>query len=80
MPKFAIEGNRKLSGRLAVSGAKNSALPVLAATLIAAGEYQINNVPSLKDVEVMLRLLEGFGLQVKKAGQYTCAIKMYLSL
>ncbi len=55
-----------MSGTLSVSGAKNSALPILAATLIAPGEYQINNIPSLKDVEVMLRLLEGFGLQVKK--------------
>lgn len=66
MGKYIIHGGKPLSGVLSVSGAKNATLPILACTLIAEGEYILHNVPALKDVETMIKLLEHFGLEVVK--------------
>lgn len=66
MGKYIIHGGKPLSGVLSVSGAKNATLPILACTLIAEGEYILHNVPALKDVETMIKLLEHFGLEVMK--------------
>ncbi len=69
MGKYIIQGGKTLSGVLPVSGAKNATLPILACTLIAEGTYFLNNVPALKDVEVMIKLLEHFGLKIEKIAQ-----------
>lgn len=69
MGKYIIHGGKTLSGVLSVSGAKNATLPILACTLIAEGTYFLNNVPALKDVEIMIKLLEHFGLEVEKTAQ-----------
>lgn len=66
MGKYIIHGGKPLSGVLTVSGAKNSSLIILACTLIAEGEYLLNNVPNLEDVKIMIKLLEHFGLIVEK--------------
>lgn len=66
MSKFVIQGGAKLEGVLEVNGSKNAALPILAACLIAEGEYVLSNVPDLKDIETMIKMLESFGLQVEK--------------
>ncbi len=58
-----VEGGHKLKGEVTVSGAKNAALPALAATLLAPGEYQFTNVPWLVDVQTMLDLLCRLGAQ-----------------
>ncbi len=58
-----VEGGHKLSGEVAISGAKNAALPALAATLLAPGEHQLENVPWLLDVSTMLELLSRLGVQ-----------------
>ncbi|MGM0509036.1 MAG: UDP-N-acetylglucosamine 1-carboxyvinyltransferase [Fusobacteriota bacterium] len=63
---FEIQGDKKLEGIVDISGAKNSALPILAATLIEEGEYIINNVPNLKDIKTMVKLLEELGLKIEK--------------
>jgi UDP-N-acetylglucosamine 1-carboxyvinyltransferase len=57
MEKFVIEGGERLRGRVSISGAKNAVLPVLAATLLQKGVYEIGNVPRLKDVTTMINLL-----------------------
>src|SRR5438093_1242284 len=57
MDALVIQGGRPLSGRVAVSGAKNSALPVMAATLLAPGQHVLRNVPSLADTRTMARVL-----------------------
>ncbi len=57
MEKFVIEGGERLRGKVAISGAKNAVLPVLAATLLQKGVYEIGNVPRLKDVTTMINLL-----------------------
>ncbi|OAG27159.1 UDP-N-acetylglucosamine 1-carboxyvinyltransferase [Thermodesulfatator autotrophicus] len=56
-----VEGGHRLSGEVVVSGAKNAALPALAATLLAPGEYQLFNVPDLLDIKTMLKLLSLLG-------------------
>ncbi len=58
-----VEGGHKLSGEVVISGAKNAALPALAATILAPGEHQLENVPWLLDVSTMLELLSHLGVQ-----------------
>ena len=61
MDKFKIIGGKTLRGTLAVSGAKNSALPCLAATLLTADTVTLRNVPYVRDLITMRRLLEDLG-------------------
>jgi UDP-N-acetylglucosamine 1-carboxyvinyltransferase len=64
MEKLRIEGGRRLDGEIRISGAKNSALPILAATLLADGVMQVGNLPHLHDITTMLELLGCMGVQV----------------
>lgn len=61
MDKLVIEGGQPLYGEIAISGAKNAALPLIAATLLSAGKHTLRNVPNLRDTRTILRLLESFG-------------------
>lgn len=61
METFTIEGGRPLSGTLRIQGAKNAALPILAAAVMAEGQFHIYDVPHLKDIEVMLQILTALG-------------------
>ncbi len=63
---FKITGGKKLEGVVKISGSKNAALPIFAATLIEDGEYILGNVPELKDIRTMKKLLEELGLTVEK--------------
>ena len=65
MHKLIIEGAHKLQGEVRISGAKNAALPLIAATLLARGWHTIHNVPNLRDTRTMLALLETLGAQWK---------------
>ena len=65
MNVFQIEGGTPLEGDVAISGAKNAVLPLQAAALLAEGEMTIRNVPRLKDVKTLAKLLEGMGVSVK---------------
>jgi UDP-N-acetylglucosamine 1-carboxyvinyltransferase len=64
MDRLLIEGGRRLNGELRISGAKNSALPILAATLLADETVTIANVPHLHDVTTMIELLGCLGVEV----------------
>lgn len=64
MDKFVIRGGNKIQGNVIISGAKNSALPILAASLLSGDNVTINNVPALKDVEIMVSLLQHLGVKV----------------
>lgn len=68
MSKFIINGNKPLKGEVRVSGSKNAALPILAATLLGKGDFLLSNVPNIKDVLVMLEILKFLGAKVKKSG------------
>ncbi len=65
MARFVITGGKKLSGSVAVSGMKNAATPVLAATLLASGPCTIHNIPRITDVERMVDLLRILGADVR---------------
>ncbi|MFK5926299.1 MAG: UDP-N-acetylglucosamine 1-carboxyvinyltransferase [Desulfuromusa sp.] len=64
MEKIVIKGGTSLKGEVQVSGAKNSALPLLFATLLATGESEIDNVPSLRDIDTATKLLRELGAEV----------------
>ncbi len=66
MSKLFVTGRRKLSGEVCVQGAKNSALPILAATLLTRGENTIHNCPELSDIEASIRILRYLGCDVKR--------------
>ncbi len=68
MDKLIIEGAHKLQGDVRISGAKNAALPLIAATLLAPGWHVIHNVPDLRDTRTILALLETLGAEWKKEG------------
>lgn len=61
MDYLEIKGNAKLQGSINISGAKNAALPLLAATLLSKNDVQINNVPNVEDIKTLLTLLEHLG-------------------
>ncbi|MCX8048793.1 MAG: UDP-N-acetylglucosamine 1-carboxyvinyltransferase [Methylohalobius sp.] len=63
MDKFLIRGGRALSGEVKISGAKNAALPILAATLLTETPVTLTNVPELRDISTMLKLLSGLGVE-----------------
>lgn len=69
MQKLRIQGGRCLVGEVRISGAKNAALPILAASLLTAEDLVLNNVPDLADVRTMLKLLEGMGVKVVREGE-----------
>ncbi len=64
MDKLLITGGATLSGKIAISGAKNAALPILAGTLLAARPVTVRNVPHLKDVTTTIALLQTMGAEV----------------
>jgi UDP-N-acetylglucosamine 1-carboxyvinyltransferase len=65
MDKFVIEGGERLAGNVRVSGSKNAVLPLLAATILQKGVYTIGNVPRLRDVNTMIRLLGLLGVKTE---------------
>lgn len=67
MEKFRIEGSQKpLSGEVNISGAKNAALPILFASLLAQEAVVLHHVPQLKDIDTTIKILECLGIKVKK--------------
>jgi len=64
MDKLIIEGGARLDGEVWISGAKNSALPILAATLVASEPVTICNLPHLHDITTMLELLRRMGVEL----------------
>ncbi len=68
MEKLIVEGKNRLKGELAVHGAKNSALPILAASLVCGDISVIHNCPKLSDVDVAIEILEYLGCKVRREG------------
>ncbi|SHH12326.1 UDP-N-acetylglucosamine 1-carboxyvinyltransferase [Tepidibacter thalassicus] len=65
MAKYIVYGGNKLEGEITLKGAKNSVLPVIAATILNEGESIIHNVPNISDVKVMIDILTHIGCYVK---------------
>ena len=68
MDMFVVQGGRRLTGEVTVSGAKNAALPIMAAALSVNGRCTIQSVPELVDVRTLSRLLETLGARVERRG------------
>jgi len=73
MDKIVVKGGERLIGETPVSGSKNAALPLFAASLLAEGDNVLSNVPHLKDVDTMGKVLKVLGAKVERDGQ-TCHI------
>ncbi len=74
MEKFVIEGGLPLSGTLIPAGNKNSALPILASAILTEDEVIVRNVPRIRDVDAMLRILEAIGVSVAWRGPNEVAL------
>ncbi|WP_170294090.1 UDP-N-acetylglucosamine 1-carboxyvinyltransferase [Heliomicrobium undosum] len=68
-PRIRIKGGKPLFGEVAISGAKNAVLPILAASLMSTGECRIKDVPRLTDVQMMIEVLITLGAQVSWEGE-----------
>ncbi len=75
MALLKVEGGRRLAGKLSVEGNKNSALPLIAACLLTDEACVLDNVPRIRDVQVLLELLQGLGAEVEGAGTSTLRIR-----
>ncbi len=73
MDKIIIEGGRPIGGSVKISGAKNAALPIFAATILGDGVSRLSNVPDLRDTRTIAKLIEELGAKVASAhtGEYT---------
>ncbi len=74
MEKFVIEGGAALSGTVVPAGNKNGALPILAACVLTEDEVVLRNVPRITDVETMVAILEGLGVQATWLGENELAL------
>ncbi|MEE3255908.1 MAG: UDP-N-acetylglucosamine 1-carboxyvinyltransferase [Actinomycetota bacterium] len=68
MDKFLVQGSGPLNGDVRIGGAKNSALKLMAASLLAEGSTSLLNVPDITDVAIMIELLEAMGVRVQREG------------
>ncbi len=68
MEKIVIEGGRRLQGTVRISGAKNAALPILVSSMLAEGWSVYDNVPNLRDITTIKRLMADLGVQVETEG------------
>jgi UDP-N-acetylglucosamine 1-carboxyvinyltransferase len=71
MDKFVIRGGNPLTGTIRVSGAKNSALPCMAAAILTDGAIELENIPQVRDIETECRLLESMGAEVERGAGRT---------
>jgi UDP-N-acetylglucosamine 1-carboxyvinyltransferase len=74
MDRIRIRGGRPLHGMLTIGGAKNAALPLLAAGLLTEERLRLTNVPKLADIETMTALLAGHGIATEPAGDRTLSL------
>jgi UDP-N-acetylglucosamine 1-carboxyvinyltransferase len=75
MASLRIEGGRRLSGKVSVEGNKNSALPLLSACLLTDEECVLENMPRIRDVEVLIQLIRGLGATVEGVGTTTLRVR-----
>ncbi len=71
---YIIEGGHPLHGRVAVPGAKNAALPILAATLLTDAPVELDRVPPVRDVDTLVSLLASLGKRIERDGDDRCRV------
>jgi len=65
MQKLEVFGANKLKGTIEISGSKNASLPILAATLLSDNKINLKNLPKVRDIETMIKLLQSLGSKIK---------------
>ena len=65
MDKLEVFGAKKLKGQIKISGSKNASLPILAATILSNKKIHLSNLPKVKDIETMIKLLKSVGSKIK---------------
>ena len=66
MSSYIIKGGNKLEGTVKISGSKNAALPIIAATILNGGKSTLYNVPNIQDTQMMFEILKLIGAKVEK--------------
>ena len=66
MSKLIIQGGKKLEGEVKISGSKNAALPIIAATILVRGNTTLYNVPDIQDVQTMFEIIKDIGGKVTR--------------
>lgn len=77
MQKLRIKGRYSLNGELNISGSKNAALPIMAACLLCSEEVEIDNIPALRDINTMIRLITSMGVKISKTSDNTVKINAH---
>ncbi|NLG12478.1 MAG: UDP-N-acetylglucosamine 1-carboxyvinyltransferase, partial [Elusimicrobia bacterium] len=65
MEKFIVTGGKKLNGTIEIAGSKNAALPIISAAILGNGRTVLHNVPEVKDIRTLIKILEYLGAYVK---------------
>ena len=65
MQKIEVFGANKLKGTVKISGSKNASLPILAATLLSRNKMKLKNLPKVRDIETMIKLIPNFRIKSK---------------
>ncbi len=77
MQKLRIKGRYSLNGELNISGSKNAALPIMAACLLCSEEVALDNIPALRDINTMIRLITYMGVEISKTSDNTVKINAH---
>ena len=75
MPELILKKSMHLSGDVDIHGAKNSALPIIAATLLTAESVTLHNIPEIEDTSVMLNILQSFGVKATNIKKHSWKIE-----
>ena len=77
MQKLRINGRYSLNGEVNISGSKNAALPIMAACLLCSEEVALDNIPALRDINTMIRLITYMGVKISKTSDNTLKINAH---
>ena len=77
MQKLRINGRYSLNGEVNISGSKNAALPIMAACLLCSEEVALDNIPALRDINTMIRLITFMGVEISKTSDNTLKINAH---
>ncbi len=77
MQKLRINGRYSLNGEVNISGSKNAALPIMAACLLCSEEVALDNIPALRDINTMIRLITYMGVEISKTSDNTVKINAH---
>ncbi|MFC1568205.1 UDP-N-acetylglucosamine 1-carboxyvinyltransferase [Candidatus Margulisiibacteriota bacterium] len=77
MRKISIKGRKRLEGEVGISGSKNAALAILAATILLQGKTTIRNVPNLLDVQTIIRVLRALGIRAEYSGSQPNTVEVW---